>query len=61
MNLDLSLGAGLDKPSFFEVAAHERVVMSLHGAFEHAITVSVRPILRANSANGPAHIAVSVV
>lgn len=41
MNLDMSLGAGLDKPSFFEVAAHERVVLSLHGAFEHAITVSV--------------------
>jgi len=39
MNLDLTLGAGLDTPSFFEVAAHERVVPSLYGAFEHAITV----------------------
>ena len=40
MNFDLSLGAGLDQPSFFEVAAHERVVSSLYSAFEHAITVS---------------------
>jgi len=37
MNFELS--AGLDQPSIFEVAAHERVVPSLHGAFEHAITV----------------------
>ena len=39
MNLDISLGAGLDSPSFFEIAAHERVVPSLYHAFEHAITV----------------------
>jgi hypothetical protein len=39
MNFDLSLGAGLDKPSFLEVAAHERVVPTLYAAFEHAITV----------------------
>jgi hypothetical protein len=39
MNFDLSLGAALDRPSFFEVAAHERVVPSLYAAFEHAITV----------------------
>ena len=40
MNFDLGLGAGLDQPSFFEVSAHERVVPTLHSAFEHAITVS---------------------
>jgi hypothetical protein len=39
MNFDLGLGAGLDQPSFFEVSAHERVVPTLHSAFEHAITV----------------------
>lgn len=39
MNFELS--AGLDQPSIFEVAAHERVVPSLFGAFEHAITVRV--------------------
>jgi len=42
MNFDLSLGAGLDKPSFFEVAAHERVVPTLYAAFEHAITVRAK-------------------
>jgi maltooligosyltrehalose synthase len=34
MNFDLGLGAGLDQPSFFEVSAHERVVPTLHSAFD---------------------------
>lgn len=39
MNMNLELGSGLDRPSFFEVAAQERVIPSLYAAFEHAVTV----------------------
>ena len=39
MNMNLELGSGLDQPSFFEVAAQERVIPSLYAAFEHAVTV----------------------
>ena len=53
MNFDLGLGAGLDQPSFFEVSAHERVVPTLHSAFEHAITVRpCTPGVFASSARG---------
>jgi hypothetical protein len=34
-----SMGASFDQPSFFEVAAQERILPSLFSAFEHAITV----------------------
>eukprot|EP00961_Rhodomonas_salina_P112885 1518737-Rhodomonas_salina.2 len=37
MNFDL--GANLDHPSYFEVAAQERVIPALFAAFEHALTV----------------------
>ena len=37
--MNLELGSGLDRPSFFEVAAQERVIPSLYAAFEHAVTV----------------------
>ena len=33
------MGASFDQPSFFEVAAQERILPSLFSAFEHAITV----------------------